>query len=155
MKLTHAVKTAFTLQLHRQSGRIGITAPAPTISRYLLGLVFLVFGLNGFLHFIPQPPMPDGLANQYMNVMVASQYFVLVFVIQVVCAALFLSNQYVPLAPTLIAPVIVNILLFNGLMLPTGLPIALIVTALWFVLFYWNRAAFAGILQNRQPGSLI
>jgi len=128
---------------------------AATISRYLLGLVFLIFGLNGFLHFIPQPPMPDGLASQYMNVMVASQYFVLVFLIQVVCAALFLSNQFIPLALTLIAPVIVNILLFHGLILPSGLPIAFIVTALWFVLFYWNRAVFAGILQNRRRGSVI
>jgi hypothetical protein len=48
---------------------------ASTIARYLLSLVFIVFGLNGFLHFIPQPPPPSEMAGQYFTVMFASHYF--------------------------------------------------------------------------------
>lgn len=122
---------------------------AATISRYLLGIIFLVFGLNGFLNFIPQPPMPPGPVLQMMTAYGETHYLVLVFAIQVGVGVLFLVNRYVPLALTLIGPVIVNIILVHALMLPSGLPLAGVVTALWFVLFYWERAAFAGILRAR------
>ena len=62
---------------------------------------------------------------------------------------LFLVNRYIPLALTLIGPVIVNILLFHTLMAPSGLPPGLVVTILWFILFYRYRSSFAGIFQSR------
>ena len=81
------------------------------IARFLLGLIFLTFGLNGFL----------------------------------------LVNRYVPLALTLLGPIIVNILLIHILMLPSGLPLALVVTVLWIVVFLSVRSAFAGLFQQRVP----
>ena len=122
------------------------------IARVLLGIIFLVFGLNGFLHFIPQPPMPDGLSKQYVDVLQASHYMVLVFAVQIVSGLLFLANRYVPLALTLIAPVIVNILLFHALMAPSGIGPGLLVTVLWTVVAFSVRSAFAGLLQRRVNG---
>ncbi len=121
---------------------------AAIISRYLLGLIFLVFGLNGFLHFIPMPP-PTGLALQWMGVMGASNYMVPVFLLQTVGGILLLANQFVPLALTLLGPVIVNILIFHITMAPEGLPLAVIVTILWFILFSRIRSAFAGIFLQK------
>jgi putative oxidoreductase len=122
---------------------------AATISRYLLGITFLVFGLNGFLPFIPQPPMPDGPALQLVMAFGTTHYFSFIFAVQLIAAILFLVNRYVPLALTIIGPVIVNIILFHALMQPAGLPLAALVTVLWFVLAYQERDAFAGILQAR------
>ena len=107
---------------------------AALISRILLGLLFLVFGMNGFLHFIPMPP-PSGLAGQYMGALSLSRYLVFVFAVQVVGGALLLANRFVPLALTLLGPILVNILLFHSLMAPKGLPMALFATALWTILF--------------------
>ena len=119
------------------------------IARYLLGLAFVVFGLNGFLHFIPQPPLPEGPAGQYMTVMSTTHYMVLVFLLQIVGGVLLLVGRYVPLALTLLAPVIVNILLFHALMAPSGIVPGVLVTVLWILIFISVRSAFAGLLQQR------
>jgi putative oxidoreductase len=120
------------------------------IARFLLGLIFLVFGLNGFFHFIPAPPPPpSGTAGQFVGALFVSNYLVVVFLLQIIPAVLLLINRYVPLALTLIAPIIVNILLFHILMAPSGLALAIVVTVLWIVVFLSVRSAFAGLLQPR------
>ncbi len=124
------------------------------ISRFLLGLTFLIFGLNGFLHFIPMPP-PSGIAGQFLGALFVSNYLVVVFLLQIVPAVLLLSNRYVPLALTLLAPIIVNILLFHALMAPSGLGLALFVTVLWIVVFASVRSAFSGLLQQRVPATAL
>lgn len=119
-----------------------------TIARYLAGAIFLVFGLNGFLHFIPLPP-PIGVAGQFMGALYVSHYLTLIFAVQVVGAVLLLANRFVPLALAILAPVIVNILSFHALMAPSGLPMALFVAVLWTVIFINARSAFAGLFQPR------
>src|SRR5438105_3456891 len=118
------------------------------ISRFLLALVFTIFGLNGFLHFIPMPP-PTGVAAQFMGAMFVSKYLLFVFTIQLIAGVLLFSKRYVPLALTLLAPVIVNILLFHVLMNPASLGLAIFVTILWGVVFASVRSAFAGISKAR------
>ena len=118
------------------------------ISRFLLGLIFLVFGLNGFLHFIPMPP-PSGVASQFLGSMFVTKYLLFVFAIQLIGGGLILINRYVPIALTILGPIIVNILLFHGLMDPAGLVLALLVTILWGVVFMSVKSAFAGIFQAR------
>ena len=85
---------------------------ASTIARYLAGVIFLVFGLNGFLNFIPLPP-PGGIAGQFMGALYASHYLCLIFALQVIGGVLLLANRYVPLALAILAPVIVNILVLS------------------------------------------
>ena len=118
------------------------------IARFLLGLIFLVFGLNGFLHFIPAS-LPSGTAGQFVGALFVSNYLVVVFLLQLISAVLLLINRYVPLALTLLAPIIVNILLFHALMAPNGLSLALFVTVLWIVVFLSVRSSFGGLLQPR------
>ena len=120
---------------------------ASTIARYLLGLIFLTFGLNGFLHFIPMPP-PTGVAAQFFGALFVSKFYVVIFLMQIVPAVLLLVNRYVPLALTILAAVIFNILSFHIFMAPAGLPLAVFVTVLWFLVVSNVRPAFAGILQR-------
>src|SRR5208282_5565719 len=119
-----------------------------TIARYLAGVIFLVFGLNGFLHFIPLPP-PAGVAGQFMGALYVSHYLWVIFGFQVIAGVLLLINRYVPLAVAVLAPVIVNILCFHALMAPSGLPLALFVAVLWALIFVDVRTAFAGLFQAR------
>ena len=117
------------------------------IARILLGLVFVVFGLNIFLHFIPQPPQKPGLAADFATALFVSHYLYVVGALQVVGGALLLIGRYVPLGLTLLGPVVVNILLFHLLLSPEGLPIALVVAVLTLVVLAGYRSAFAGLLK--------
>ena len=116
------------------------------IARFLLGLIFLVFGLNGFFHFLFMPA-PTGDAGQFMGALFVSNFLIVIFVIQLIGAVLLLVNRYVPLALAILAPIIFNILLFHSLMAPSGLPLALVATTLWILVFFSVRSAFAGLLQ--------
>ena len=118
------------------------------IARALLGFVFLVFGLNGFLHFIPMPP-PSGVAGQFLGALFVSNFLVVVFLLQIIPAILLLVNRYVPLALTLLGPVLANIVLFHLFMERGGLVLPVILSVLWGVVFYRHRAAFAGIFRAR------
>ena len=118
-----------------------------TIARYLLGLLFLTFGLNGFLHFIPMPP-PTGVAAQFFGALFVSRYYVVLFLLQIVGGALLLANRYVPLALTILGAIIFNILGIHIFMAPAGLPLAVVVTVLWLLTASRVRSAFAGILQQ-------
>jgi putative oxidoreductase len=95
---------------------------------------------------IPMGPIPP-LAGRFLSVLAESHYTVPVFLVQLVCGILFLINRYVPLALTLIGPMIVNILLFHALMAPAGLGPGIVAAICWFIVFYRFRAAFTGILQ--------
>ena len=106
---------------------------ASIIARYLLGLIFLVFGLNGFLHFIKMPP-PTGLAAQFAGAIFVSHYWVVIFGIQVLGGVLLLVNRFVVLALVVLGAVIVNIFFFHVLMAPEGLPLAITVVVLWVIL---------------------
>jgi putative oxidoreductase len=118
------------------------------IARFLLGLIFLVFGLNGFLHFLSMPA-PTGVAGQFIGALFVSHFLIVIFVIQLIGAVLLLVNRYVPLALTLLAPMIVNILLFHLFMAPSGIPLAIIVTVLWVLVFLSVHSAFRGLWQSR------
>jgi uncharacterized membrane protein YphA (DoxX/SURF4 family) len=119
------------------------------VARILMGVMFVVFGSNGFLHFIPMPPPPSDAAGKFFTVMSQSHYLVPVFLIQVVAGVLFLINRFVPLALTLIAPVIFNILVYHATMDPAGIVPGVVAAILWGVVFARHRQAFAGILRSR------
>jgi putative oxidoreductase len=121
---------------------------ASLIARLLLGLIFLVFGLNGFLNFIPMPP-PTGVAAQFFGAIFASHYWVVIFAVQVIGGLLLLSNRFVPLALVLLGPVIVNIFFFHALMAPAGLPLAILVVILWSILAVRNKQYLAGLFVQR------
>ena len=118
---------------------------ASHIARYLLGLIFLVLGLNGFLNFLHMPG-PNGVAAQFFGAIFVSHFYVVIFLLQTVPALLLLANRYVPLALTILGPIIFNILCIHAFMAPAGLPLAVFVTVLWALVAYSVRSAFSGIL---------
>ena len=116
------------------------------IARFLLGLLFIVFGLNGFLGFLNMGPMPTGLAGQFMGALIQSHYFWVVAALQVIGGVLLLAKRYVPLGLVLLGPVIVNILLYHIFLNPAGIGMAIAVTVLWLIVFYDEREHFMSFI---------
>ena len=116
------------------------------IVRSLLGLTFVVFGLNAFLQFIPLPP-PQGLAGDFMKALFVSHYFYVVAILQIAGGAICLLGRFVPLGLTLLCPVIVNILLFHIFLDRSGLPLAVVVGALALFLLWAYRQSFGGLFK--------
>lgn len=124
------------------------------LARILMGLVFLVFGLNGFFHFIPQPKdaMPAG-AMDFFGALMKTHYMIpLIFATQTLAGVLLLLNRFVPLALALIAPVVVNIISFHLFLAPSGIPLAAVVLILELFLAWSYRKAFRPMLAfNAKP----
>lgn len=121
---------------------------APTGARVLLGLIFFVFGLNGFLGFIPLPPH-EGAAAAFMGGLAATGYFFPMLKLTEIAVGLaLLANRFVPLALVVLAPITVNIVAFHALA-PAGIPLALVILALHLALAWHHRAAFRALLTAK------
>jgi putative oxidoreductase len=120
---------------------------ATIIARILLGLIFVVFGSNAFLHFLPMPPLPKNIAGEYLHAFFASGYVYVIGGLQVIGGLLLLIGRFVPLGLTILGPIIVNIWLFHLLMAPEGFQPAIVVTVLELFLLWRYRDAFAGLLR--------
>ena len=132
------------------------TRHLPTAGRILMGLLFLVTGLNGFLNFLPQPskPMPEGAVAFAGALMKAGYMFPMIMGTQAIVGALLLSNRFVPLALALIAPIVVNIIAFHAFLAPSGIVVAVVVLALEFYLAWAYRNAYRPMLAMRAiPGA--
>jgi putative oxidoreductase len=122
---------------------------ASIVARYLLGLMFTVFGLNGFLHFIHQPPPENPLAIQFFVAVSASHFAAFFFAVQVLGGLLLLFGFFVPLALTLLAAVLYNILAFHLTMAPGSIAPALVACVLWVLVFLQYRNSFNGVLAGK------
>ena len=119
------------------------------VARLLLGLVFTVFGLNGFLHFIPNMDVPDA-AKGFLGALYATRYMLpLIFATQVVGGILLLTGMFVPLGLAILAPVLVHIFFFHLFLAPGGLGLAIVVCLLEIFLVWANKDAFAPMLRAR------
>src|SRR5271168_2978338 len=116
------------------------------IARYLLGLIFAVFALNGFLSFIHQPPPANPLAIQFLVSVSESHFAAFFFAIQLLGGLLLLSGYFVPLALTLLAAELYNILAFHLTLAPASIAPALLASVLWVLVFVQHRESFRGIL---------
>jgi len=123
---------------------------AATISRYLLGFLFTIFGLNGFFHFIHQPPPANPLAIQFFIAVSASHYMAVVFLVEIIGGVLLLVGRFVPLALAMLAPVLVNILDYHATMDPGGIGPGLLATIGWMILFLRYRSSFTQIFSAVQ-----
>ncbi|HEY4122674.1 MAG TPA: DoxX family protein [Byssovorax sp.] len=121
-----------------------------TAARVVLGLEFFVFGLNGFLNFMPKPDHIPDKAAAFAGALFATGYFFpLLKGTEVVAGALLLSNRFVPLALAFLAPIVINIVAFHTVLEPSGAPIALITLALEIYLAWSYRAAYRPMLASR------
>ena len=121
---------------------------AALIARILLGLVFVVFGLNGFLNFI-KGPLPSGVAGQFLGALMQSHFVLVVSAVELAGGALLLANRYVPLGLVLLGPVIVNIFFYHLFMDRSGLIIAIVVIILWALIAVRHRQYFSGLFVQR------
>lgn len=117
----------------------------PMIARLLLGLIFFVFGLNGFLSFLPMPPMPEAAGNFMMALVGTGYMFPVIKGLEVLAGILLLANKKVPLALILLAPITVNIVLFHAFLAPAGLPLPIIVLILHLYLAYAYKDSYKPI----------
>lgn len=117
------------------------------IARVLLGLIFVVFGLNGFLHFIHMPPPAGEAAKQFGTALASTGYFSVIFFLQILGGALVLLG-WVALGLVVLCPIIVNIVLFHAFMAPEGLPLAIVCSVLALFLIWRCWANFAGLLRR-------
>jgi len=120
------------------------------IARYLLGLMFLVFGLNEFFYFL-NGPLPPGPPGEFLGLLVSTHFVYAIGAVMAISGILFLFNRYVALGLTLLGPVLFNILVFHIAMQPKTIGPGVIVTLLWLLVFWQHRAAFAGIFAARPP----
>jgi uncharacterized membrane protein YphA (DoxX/SURF4 family) len=126
---------------------------AVVVARVLLGLIFFVFGLNGFLQWFPLPAM-KGAATEFMGGLVASGYFLpLLFGTNTITGAALLTGRFVPLALTVLAPVIVNIVAVHLFLDPSGFPLTILVVVLELFLAWSYRAAFLSLLSARNDAA--
>lgn len=120
-----------------------------SLPRWLLGLVFFIFGLNGFLQFIPVPPMPEQ-AGQFMGGLAGSGYFFpFLKGTEVLMGTLLLLNLWVPLALTILAPIVINIFLFHLFLAPDGMGMSIVLVALTLTLAWQNRKIFGPFFEKR------
>jgi putative oxidoreductase len=122
---------------------------ASIFARYLLGLIFTVFSLNGFLSFIHQPPPTNPLAMQFLVSVSESHFAAFFFAIQLLGGLLLLSGYFVPLALTLLAAELYNILAFHLTLAPASIPPALVASVLWILVFLQYRESFRGIFRAK------
>jgi uncharacterized membrane protein YphA (DoxX/SURF4 family) len=122
---------------------------AAIVARYLLGLMFTVFGLNGFLQFIHQPPPANPLAMQFLVAVSASHFAAFFFAVQILGGLLLLSGFFVPLALTLLAAELYNILAFHITLDPATAAPALVACVLWILVFLQYRGSFKGIFSAK------
>jgi len=120
------------------------------VARYLLGLIFTVFSLNGFLNFIHEPPPANPLAIQFLVSVSESHFAAFFYSIQLLGGLLLLSGYFVPLALTLLAAELFNILAFHLTLAPESIPPALVASVLWVLVFLQYRESFKGIFSAKR-----
>ncbi len=126
----------------------------PAIARFLLGLPLVVFGLNSFLNFIKPPPdlVLPAKALQFSTALMDSGYMMpLIGTTLLVSGVLLVVNRFVPLALVLLAPFFLNSVLFHFFLESSGLPMALVFTALELYLAWAYRAAYRPLFVSRHP----
>ena len=121
----------------------------PTAARVVMGLIFTVTGLNGFLSFLPAGPMPERAVAFAIALGNTGYMMPLTMGTQVIVGALLLSNRFVPLALALIGPVVVNVVAFHAFLAPDGIPVAVLVVALEVYLAWTHRKAYRPMLAMR------
>jgi uncharacterized membrane protein YphA (DoxX/SURF4 family) len=121
---------------------------ATIILRILLGLVFLIFGINKIHMFIPAGAM-TATAGTFIGVMVDTKYFAVIGFLEALGGLLLLFNRFVPLGLTILGPIIVNIFLTGLLMDNRGIPMAGAVTAVWLFLFWRYKNNFTPLFEAK------
>lgn len=118
-------------------------------ARIIFGLGFVVFGLNGFLQFMPNPPVtPEAgaLLGAFAN---TGYFFPMIKIIEIVVGALLLLDLFAPLAVVLIAPVLVGITTIHLFLNPAGIPMMIFLHLLHGILVYNYKEYYQGLFTKK------
>lgn len=118
-------------------------------SRLLMGFLFVLFGLNGFFNFLPQPPLPEPALKLAMVFGETGYMWPLIKGTEVIAGILLLSGFFVPLALLALAPIVVNILLFHGVLVGGGMAIPVLILVLGLIVAYSRKEDFASVLKAK------
>lgn len=118
-------------------------------ARIILGLIFVIFGLNGFLNFIPMPPPPENMMKFAMALMDTGYFMQFVKACEVICGVLLLANIFVPLSLLILAPICINIFLIHAFLAPDGLPMAIAILVLGSAIAWARFEKFAPLLKMK------
>ena len=119
-------------------------------ARIVLGLIYFVFGLNFFLHFLPTPPSSGGLADAFLGGLFQSGYFFpMLKVTELICGLMLVSGRFVPLATVILAPIIINIFMFHTFVDRSGFPVAVFLVLANIFIAYYYRDAYSGLLKSK------
>lgn len=121
---------------------------AALVIRVLMGILFLVFGLNGFFNFIPMPPM-QGASADFVGLLIVSKLLYVVHLIEIFCGTLLLSGFYIPLALLVLAPIIFNIFWFHLMLAPEGAPLGVVLLGMELFLLWNHKKAFSSLLKKK------
>jgi len=125
-----------------------------TVTRYLLGLMFTIFGSNGLLHFLALPMPSSAFALQFMTVAVQSHFLVVIFALQLLAGLLLLAGRFVPFALVVLAGILTNILDYHLTMDLAGIAPGIFATVLWFITAFGFRESFRGLFaMSSEPAS--
>ena len=126
-----------------------LTAHSTTVARVLLGLIYLVFGLNFFLHFLPNSA-PQGKAASFVTGLFQSDYFFpFMKAVEVVAGLLLILRFYVPLLLVILMPISLNILLFHIFLAPSGIGFSVLIIALQLFLAWQYRDSYKGLFVGK------
>jgi putative oxidoreductase len=122
---------------------------ASLIARILLGALFVFGGSNHLFNFFGKQPLPPGAAGQLIGGMIDTGYMNFVGVMEVIGGLLLIVNQFVPFGLTILGPIIINILVFNALVMPKAIPVSAIMIVLWLLGAWPFRSIFFPLLQRK------
>ncbi len=121
----------------------------PMLARVLLGLIFAVFGVVGLFELGPQPEMGEE-AGAFMGAIMDTGYlWQVIKVTEIVCGVLLILGIFVPLALVVLAPVVLNILLFHIFLAPEGVAIGIAAVVLGLYVAHQHRDSFSAVLQRK------
>ena len=120
------------------------------LAKVILSVSFIVFGANGFLHFLPLPPPESQSARSFLGVLMSTGYFSVVKALEILGGALVLSGRLAPLGLLILGPILVNIALYDLLMDPKGLPLVIVLGALALFIAFRHKEHFAPFLRPQR-----
>lgn len=120
---------------------------ATTIARMLFGLIYFVFGLNFFLHFIPMPAQPETAQSFIGGLFQSGYFFPMLKGIEVILGAFLLLNLFTPLSLVMLAPISINIFLFHAFLAPVGIGTSILLLVLQGYLLWAYRKNFKPVLD--------
>ncbi len=120
------------------------------VAKAILGTAFIVFGANGFLHFLPLPPPASASVTQFLGLLESTGYLKVVKALEIVGGVLILGGRLAPLGLLILGPILVNIVLYDVFMDPRGLPLGIVLGALALLIGYRHREHFVLFARVRR-----